>query len=422
MKRKVIQSRGAHLLDGSIIFPGKVDNFSCLPDEGRAPIDGEFKQALEAKYAQFVLAHDKARRIIGPKPRLAYRLDLETEDLKTDQLYASKIGGRPDLCATESIGRYLLKGSSDKFEFPTVGQFVAKNWPRCPVCLRPMRFLAQINLWDWFTVIHQLTGHEEEKGHGRCWERWHSALGYGQTLLQYGLSQLAGKHLMIWHCSSSCSFGLESRVRCQWSNNGLIALSRKKMLRKLEIRLWHAKPAIPAPTSDQAIDMFGDGFPWTIAEYCRAVDSFAEGETRLQINGAFERNERDENPGFVRVVKHGQVSRADYPIILSPSKRIVDAKIGFDPDDMSYEDWPGNPIFHAKSAFVLFGTGRSQQEPRNPFCPEPYGGAHRMAPLIAYDEPEQDLTHQIYTCLACGSAPYGGFNNSFPGVLDSSCT
>lgn len=411
MRRKFIQARNVHMLDKAISFPGGVDDFNCLPAHHGFALDSDsLKAQLEERLAQFRAGYEEARRIVGQKPRLIYRLDLATKDLSGDDINASKIGGLPDLGGTGGIDKYRI-GSTSKFSFPTVDQFVAKNWPHCPVCLRPMRFLAQINIWDWIIVIHQLTAQIDKGNIKPSWNNWYSGLGDGYSLFKYGVSDLVKKRLMIWHCASSCSPGLHSRVQCQWSNDGLAAIDEDKRTSELGTSLEIASASeLPAP--GQIVDMFGRAYPWTINEYRLAVDRFVKSQTVLQIHL------RDRKTRFLRAIDHNSKEDGDYPIIIPP-KLIADAKIGF---DLADREAPDDPIFNPESDFILFGEGRSQQDPYSPFCPSSYYGPHRMAPVIAYDEPGRDLTHQLYSCITCGSDEYGELDNPFPGILNTSCS
>ncbi len=402
MNRKRIQLQNAHLIDKSLRIPESVEKFAV-------------------RLEQFKTTYGRAKQLAGDKAKLIYRLDLATENLPTDDIYASKIGGVPDLCATDSIGRFMdnKKYQHDRtvaYNFPTVSQFVADNWPRCPVCFRPMRFLAQINIWDWLAVLHQLTAQAGKKKDRFRKEQMVSALGDGYLLFGHGVSSLAGKHLTIWHCASFCSFGCYQKALCRWSNNGRSALESTKSIRQFEAYNF-GKPSSPIAKSNQAIDMFGEGYPWTISEYIQAVNEFIAGETKIETWTA-----GNDIPSSCRNIKHGSIKDDSFPTLLNPNL-ITDAKIGFDLADEDYNnEAPDDPIFHSNSDFVLFGRGRSQQEPLQPLCANSYFGPHRMAPIICYDEPDNDLTHQIYSCLTCGSGAFGGFGHPFPGILDSSCT
>jgi hypothetical protein len=419
-KQKRVNVHSAHILPKLINFPDNVGSFiKCRRDYQLESNEGGIGTRIEERLGQFESAYGKARQMIGDKPRLVYRLDLITEKMVRDNIHASKIGGVPDLGGTASLGRYR-DNDTKKYNFPSVDEFVAFYWPRCPVCGRPMRFAAQINVWDWITVLHEITAVKGESSCRPQWESWRSGLGTSYSLFQYGVLGLAGKHLMVWHCVSSCTFGLFPVAQCQWANNSLAAFVRNNahVEERTEVDI---SPTTKTLVASHVLDMFGEPFPWTIGEYIEAVGRFAQGETKTEIYSGQDAEKKLQHSCSI---DHRPDDEGCYLSIMIEPQLIRDTNIGFDPIDLNYsfKDHPEDPLFDSDSDFVMFGEGQSQQEPRRPFCPNSFSGPHPMAAALTYSDPKEDLRHQVYSCLACGSGPYDGIGTPFPGILDCSGT
>lgn len=120
------------------------DEFIDLYDKAVAFLEGHKYGPRLLEAVQRSVASKKLTTKFYP---LAYRVDLETEDMAHDNPYTmSKLGGMPHPLLIKN-GKYAVE----------------RAWPWCPNCLKPMLFLGQLDLTCHQWVIHQLTMYPDPK-------------------------------------------------------------------------------------------------------------------------------------------------------------------------------------------------------------------------------------------------------------------
>ncbi|KKQ99151.1 MAG: hypothetical protein UT24_C0027G0003 [Candidatus Woesebacteria bacterium GW2011_GWB1_39_12] len=98
----------------------------------------------KSNHKKFLQSFDEAKSLVGDSLDLAFRFDVQTESMSSDNLKESKFGGLPNF---ENFFSHE----------ETAEQFVNRHWPRCGVCHKPMQFIGQVDLSDWLWAIHSIT-------------------------------------------------------------------------------------------------------------------------------------------------------------------------------------------------------------------------------------------------------------------------
>ncbi len=333
---------------------------------------------------------------------LAYALYPKLEPMPEDDLGAEKIGGLPDIRQFYWANNIRQPGQETNMENPPFESrlgALAKHWPVCGACRKPMTFICQIDLTDWALAIHALTsGRTFDEGSP---EYWRSGLGLTRNL---GGSVHRG-WWYIFACRDASS---------HFDNPNCDA------------HVWIEKRYVPLK-----IDI--PGLQWTDSEE-RGVDP----ETARKLVEAFYQSTStqvlsvDGKPVIESTAGHDLASETaeSYGFTFTP-KKIVGFDIGWEFDSGVDVDWElseeirkiidkNQDVFGCGSGFSLFGAPASQQEERRYWTLRGQGSSTqpcRMAPLLKFHDRDHDMTYQIYVD-ALGD--FHGYN--LYGKVDASCT
>ncbi len=284
----------------------------------------------------FTLAYNAARSVVKNKAALAFRLDLAATPapVELDPTAPMQIGGLPDLAgAINSSAAYAVHEKRT----PSLEKLVDVYWPVNQITGQPLKFLCQLDVYDWMVVIHHLTRESwgDQLHDSSSPYNWFSAAG-GHKLLQYP------HRFQVWFDPDFQESMLGANAFILVTND--LAPEQEVFSRAEIIEAVRQK-------NDEA----------------NKVDyATAEALPRLQL--------APPTLGFdVEVRENGLSYIADKP----------------------YDKLQDNPVCSSRADIQLFGKASSQQEPRRFINPYPHH-PHRMTPFLCWHSRAHDVTHQIY--------------------------
>jgi hypothetical protein len=340
-----------------------------------------FSHDFDAKIALFKERYAHAQSLV-PGEHLLYRLDPQTapsQDAVSD-FTAARFGGLPDLRRFFHAHGYRDKTDEKRYEkewraymlspmdpnrppqpeptkvnLPPIAEWVEKMWPRCNCCHKPMEFIGQLELTDWQVAILQATYFLPEEMEFKSWVKEAAYTG-------------AANKRMVEHVS--CYRTWMYFFKCEYRHWEEPNSDARVMIAMVQTNPRDNEPDIPA---------------WTDEQFHAAVAAFTS--------------------------EH-QIQEID-PLL------VTDYALKFDVEEHTgWELRKAHPeVFDSDCNFQLFGEARSQQDPKRYLCTNSYGGPHYQAPLLSWDDNENDITHQMYGCPRCV-----GIEHTIWGKMDSSNT
>ncbi len=328
----------------------------------------------------------RAKQAAGDLP-IVYRLDVITEEDANDDISRSKIGGMPNLNAV-----YFPDIDRDTYRAirPRVDTFVRRVWPRCPACEQSMIFVGQFALSNWLFVIHMLTYTASTSG-----RRWGSSGVSSYRLAMDHFGEMYQSWLFLFMCGDNHCYHTVPDALI-WGRNVENVKATRRLYRnisKMEHKLGYKNISDVIQRRRQPV-------------YTYKLDVLRRAVERLSL------------PAGER-------------IFTIPKLRVVDFELRFD-IDLGDKEFSGNSwekieqaeardpdVFRREGDFQLFGSPQSQQQQHRPVCTNRYPRPHHMAPLLSWSSPDQDMTHQIYGCMACHGHDQG---EKVWGIVDNSCT
>ena len=105
---------------------------------------------------EFTRTYQQARKKAGKRALLAYRLDLAAQPAPKDlnPMAPMQLGGLPDL--VDSINGSAMHAIHQGIK-PDLRALVNRYWPNNQITGQPLKFLCQLDVFQWMAVIHFLT-------------------------------------------------------------------------------------------------------------------------------------------------------------------------------------------------------------------------------------------------------------------------
>ncbi|MHA2045690.1 MAG: hypothetical protein ACW99G_12910 [Candidatus Thorarchaeota archaeon] len=94
----------------------------------------------------------------------------------------------------------------------------------------------------------------------------------------------------------------------------------------------------------------------------------------------------------------------------------IGEKVGLGQYEYSELGWDVRDLYKPDTYYTLYGKPASQQVPKRPYDPNSYGCLFRQAPILSWDDDDDDMTHQMYGNMRIRSV------ENVKGWMDSSCT
>lgn len=337
----------------------------------------ERANALKSGYDSLKLQGGKLKDL-----KIAYRLTPKTEEVKKDHFGMEKMGGIPNLGLTvwkqsfmdqkDYQKRFEQKSKKEKplkYNFPSLEEFIDKNWPRCSCCHERMMFFGQFSIGEWLFVLHSATA-KKSTSYGR--DYYTSGLGGADGFGHKAF--MVDQWYSIWYCARDFSNHYNNP-----NSDGRIYVSD----------YYYKENHSDVPS--KVLDYSKEDYEAAVLEFQKMNFSNKE-------------------------VQEDQV----------PLKAISGFELGFDVEAKTSDDWKeldklqNSPLVKSRGDFHLFGLPASQQEPKRPICPNGYGSIHGLAPIVNWHNPTHDLTHQMYGCMSCVAREH--VPEYIWGKLDNSCT
>ncbi len=265
---------------------------------------------------------------------LCYKLLPQLQPLEQDELKTAKFGGVPDLSKLLFLPFLQYDGA------PSVAELVAKVWPRCGACHKPMGFIGQFDLGLSATLLHYLVC--DRLSDHRIVNRW-SGMGTVEILS----NRISGHWWYVFVCPNA------SDHRDNPNYNAQVIVGES-----------HA----PAAQEDQQLLVAN-----ATREYMASIQpDISQGPK----------------------VKLMKVTGFKLGFELDPQM-----SLGCDLEVAIEEAMSANPdIFGGDSAYAVFGRPASQQRPERFYTLRggPFGEPLRMSPLLHFTSSDSDVTYQLY--------------------------
>ena len=287
----------------------------------------------------FTLAYNAARSVVKSKAALAFRLDLTAKPAPADlDLTAPmQIGGLPDLAgAINSSAAYVVHQK----RAPSLEKLVDSYWPLNQITGQPLKFLCQLDIYDWMVVAHCLT-HErwgDPLQGADAPYNWFSAAG-GHKLLQYP------HRLQVWYDPDFQESMLGANAFILVTDD---LAPEQEVFSRAEILEAVRRKNEEANKVEYAT---GEALP------------------RLQLAPptlGFDVEYRENGLSYLTDKLHDKLQDA--------------------------------PIFSSRAEIQLFGKASSQQEPRRFISPYPFH-PHRLTPFLCRHSQAHDVTYQLYAAF-----------------------
>jgi hypothetical protein len=349
--------------------------------EGFTACIERIRQSYERASRILMANADVAARFPDGVP-LAYALYPKLEPLTADELGAMKFGGLPDIRHFHWLNNISDKGQGQVKADPSFDDrllALARHWPTCACCHRPMKFIGQMDLTDWALAIHALTSEVHE---GQDADSWRSGLGLTRTF--------GGARRGWWYffaCSDASTHFDNPSMDCH------VWIERRYVPFKINRPGYQVNEerGLDEETARKLVEAFYEGIP------------------------ARENDEDDHEQGAWPLCEPQKIVGFDIGWELDP------AVGGWSLSDTMRELMEENEeVFGKGNAFTLFGSPRSQQVERRYWTVSGNGrgmGPQRMAPLLHFDDKVHDVTYQLYADML---GDFYGCN--IYGKIDASCT
>jgi hypothetical protein len=306
---------------------------------------------------KFTQMYQRAREKAGGKAILAYRLDLEAQPAPKDlnPLAPMQLGGLPDL--VNSINGSAMHATHQGLK-PDLKTLVNRYWPINQITGQPLKFLCQLDVFQWMAVIHYLT-----------FESWADKDEARSNEDYYWFSGAGGRRMFEWPHRLQVWFDPDFREGYLGANAFMLAEGDP---------LWK-KDVFPREEIVAAI-----------------VEKSKEAEA---VNYACQQT----------------LPRSQ----LLPPKLgfdIEEPEKGRSPiSDRLRDTLDNDPLFSGNAEITLFGRASSQQEPVRFINPYPHH-PHRLTPFLCWGSQAHDVTYQIYAALKTFQSQW------IECKVDSSCT
>jgi hypothetical protein len=306
---------------------------------------------------EFTRTYQRAREMAGKRALLAYRLDLAAQPApkELNLMAPMQLGGLPDL--VDSINGSAMHAIHQGIK-PDLKALVNRYWPNNQITGQPLKFLCQLDLFQWMAVIHFLTFESwAEKDEARSNEDY------------YWFSGAGGRRMFEW---------------------------------PHRLQVWFDPDFRESYFGANAFMLVEGGPLWE-------KDAFAREEVVAAIA------EKNREAEAVNYVCQQTLPRLQ---LLTPKLGfdIEQPENGRNPiSDRLRDQLDSDPLFCGDAEITVFGRASSQQEPvrfLNPYPNHP----HRLTPFLCWGSQEHDITYQIYAALKTFQ------NQWVECKVDSSCT